>query len=74
MPYYMEFSQAVGMHAGFLRWVSRISRVRADASRPRSTGFSNGLILGTPVTVAGNTGTSLLSERLSNFSIEIPFV
>ena len=39
MPYYMEFSQAIGMHAGYLPGYPGVPRVRADASRPRSTVF-----------------------------------
>src|SRR5271170_6771907 len=39
MPYYMEFSRAIGMHAGYLPGYPRIPRVRANASRPRDSVF-----------------------------------
>jgi lipoprotein-anchoring transpeptidase ErfK/SrfK len=54
MPYYMEFSQAVGMHAGFLPGYPA-SHGCVRMPRDLAARFFERVNIGTPVTVAGST-------------------
>ena len=61
MPYYMEFSQAVGMHGGFLPGYPA-SHGCVRMPRDLAARFFERVNIGTPVTVAGSTG-NLTSVR-----------
>lgn len=54
MPYYMEFSSAVGMHAGYLPGYPA-SHGCVRMSRDLAAQFFERVQVGTPVTVAGST-------------------
>ena len=61
MPYYMEFSHAIGMHAGYLPGYPA-SHGCVRMPRDLAARFFERVNIGTPVTVAGSTG-SLTSVR-----------
>jgi lipoprotein-anchoring transpeptidase ErfK/SrfK len=56
MPYYMEFSQAIGMHAGYLPGYPA-SHGCVRMPRDLAARFFERVNIRTPVTVAGSTGT-----------------
>jgi lipoprotein-anchoring transpeptidase ErfK/SrfK len=65
MPYYMEFSQAIGMHAGFLPGYPA-SHGCVRMPRDLAARFFERVHLQTPVTVAGST------QNLTRVRIAIP--
>jgi lipoprotein-anchoring transpeptidase ErfK/SrfK len=54
MPYYMEFSEAIGMHAGYLPGYPA-SHGCVRMPRDLATRFFERVNIRTPVTVAGST-------------------
>lgn len=62
MRYFMRFTGAVGMHAGYLPgYAASHGCVRLPEDRARA--FYNAVTIGTPVTVFGRTGHPRLAER-----------